>query len=101
MNTEVRTEIEKVKEKIIPVLHKHKIIHAGLFGSIIRGEITKDSDVDILVEFSKDIHIGLLGFAHIINELEDELNREVDLIEYSNIKPILKDDILKEEVQIL
>jgi predicted nucleotidyltransferase len=90
-----------IKQKVVPILLKYGVIHAGLFGSVVDGTATKDSDVDILIEFPKKKRIGLLGYAHIINELEDQLKTEVDLVEYSNIKPILKDEILSHEVRII
>ncbi len=101
MNAKVKKEIADIKQKVRPILLKYGVIHASLFGSVVEGKATKESDVDILIEFPKKIRIGLLGFAHIINELEDQLNRDVDLVEYSNIKPMLKDEILSHEVRII
>ncbi|MCK4803287.1 MAG: nucleotidyltransferase domain-containing protein [Spirochaetes bacterium] len=93
--------INKIKEIILPILLKYGIKHAGIFGSAVRGEITADSDIDILVEISKDAELDLLDFVHIKHELENALKRGVDLIEYSTIKPALKENISKEEVTIL
>ena len=101
MKTKTKIEIEKIKEKVVPLLRNYGAVRAGVFGSVIRDEAKKDSDIDILVDFSKDTCMGLMGFAHIIIELEDKLNRKVDLIKYSNIHPLLRDNILKEEVRIL
>lgn len=101
MDKEAKQEIEKIKEKIIPILHKYNITHAGIFGSLVRGNLKKDSDVDILVEIPQDSNLDLLDFVHIKHEIEDLIGREIDLIEYSTIKPALKEDVLKEEVNIL
>ena len=95
MNAKTKIEIEKIKEKVIPILQNYGAVRAGMFGSIIRGESKKDSDIDMLVEFSKNTRLDLIEFAHVIIELEDRLNRKVDLIEYACIHPLLKDDILK------
>ncbi len=92
--------IDEVKKKIRPVLKKYDLIKAGVFGSIVRGELKKDSDVDILVEIGKD-DLSLLDFVGIKLELEDALGRKVDLVEYDTIKPLLKERILAEEVPIL
>jgi predicted nucleotidyltransferase len=48
------------------------------------------------VEIDKDI--SLLDFVGIKLEIEEKLGRKVDLVEYSTIKPLLKENILKEEV---
>lgn len=91
--------IDEIKKKITPILNKYGIKKAGIFGSVVRGEAKKGSDVDILVEIKEDI--SLLDFVKIKLELEDVLGRRVDLVEYSTIKPIIREQILSEEVAIL
>ena len=91
--------IEEIKQKILPILKEHNIKKAGLFGSCVRGEMRKDSDIDVLVEIEDDI--SLLDFVGIKLEIEEALKRKVDLVEYSTIKPLLKEKIIKEQVGIL
>ena len=57
------------------------VVKAWLFGSYARGEQTKDSDVDILVEYDKDAKISLLTISHMMGELEKNIGKRVDLIE--------------------
>ena len=91
--------IDEIKEKIIPILKQYGVTKAGIFGSVVRGEATEGSDIDILVEIKSDI--SLLDFVGLQLELEDALGKKVDLGEYCAIKPIIKDQILSEEVPIL
>ncbi len=70
-----------------------------MFGSLTRGEIREDSDIDVLVEIEDDI--SLLDFVGIKLEIEEALGRKIDLVEYSTIKPLLKERILSEQVEIL
>lgn len=91
--------IEGIRETIRPVLRRHGIKRAGIFGSVVRGEATPESDVDILVEL--DEQASLLDFIGIKLELEDVLGRRVDLGQYAAIKPGLRERILREEVRIL
>jgi len=91
--------IDELKQKIIPVLKKHRIKRAGLFGSSVTGKMKRTSDVDILVDVSNDI--SLYDFVQIKIELEDALGRPVDLVEYGMIKPLLRDRIMAQQVQIL
>jgi len=91
--------IEEIKKKILPILKKYGVTRAGIFGSVARGEEKKDSDIDILVEIES--RMSLLDFAGLKLELEEALGSPVDLGEYSVIKPIIKEQILKEEVPIL
>ena len=88
-----------VKRKILPILRRYGTKKAALFGSCVRGEMTPDSDIDILVEIGKDI--SLLDFVGLKLEIEEVLNRKVDLGEYNTIKPFLRERIMKEQEIIL
>jgi predicted nucleotidyltransferase len=44
-------QIDEIKKTLIEVLRKHGVKKAALFGSIVRGEATEDSDIDLLIEF--------------------------------------------------
>ena len=92
-------DIEEIKRKILPILKKYGVTKAGIFGSVVRGEETRESDIDILVEINT--RMSLLDFVGLKLELEDVLGIPVDLGEYSAIKPIVKEQILSEEVAIL
>ncbi len=92
-------EIKKIKPKIVNVLKKHNVARAGIFGSYARGEQKKNSDIDILIDIKNNI--SLLGFIGIKLNLEKALKRKVDLVEYKSIKPLIRETILKEEIQII
>lgn len=93
-------EIDKIKVKILGVLKKNNVKKAGIFGSYSRGEQKKRSDIDIAVEIA-DKKMSLLGFIRLIRILETILKRKVDLVEYSAIKPRIKERILNEEIRII
>ena len=95
----MKPHIEEIKQKILPILLRYGVKRTGLFGSYVRGEMGKDSDIDILVEIDKDI--SLLDFVGLKLEIEDTLKRKVDLVEYNTIKPLLRDSILKGQEIIL
>jgi predicted nucleotidyltransferase len=92
-------QMKLVREKIIDILHRNDVKRASFFGSIVRGEMTDESDVDLLVEFEG--RKSLLDIAHLKNELEDALNRRVDVLTFRSIHPRLKDRILAEQVPII
>jgi uncharacterized protein len=91
--------IQEIKNTIVPILLKHNIIQAGLFGSVARDEASSQSDVDILVEFGSKI--SLLNYVGVKLELEEKLGRKVDLVEYKAIKPSLKKYILNDHIRIV
>ncbi|PKL52581.1 MAG: hypothetical protein CVV37_00590 [Nitrospira bacterium HGW-Nitrospira-1] len=77
---------------------KHKVTEIGIFGSYVRGEQKKRSDLDILVEIGEPI--SLLTFVGIENYLAKILKTKVDLVPKDSIRPELKERILKEVVYL-
>jgi len=78
---------------------KFGVKRIGIFGSYVRHEQGKESDIDILVEFKEgcktfDNYMDLKEF------LEKLLGLKVDLVIKSAIKPALKEVILKEVVYV-
>jgi predicted nucleotidyltransferase len=76
---------------------RYKVRSLGIFGSYSRGDQTKGSDIDILVEFEEPIGLKFVDFA---DELEEELNTKVDLVTRSAIKPKLWKYIKKDVIYV-
>ncbi len=96
-NKKIEQELKKIKAKIIPILKKHKVKRAGIFGSFVRGEQKKNSDLDILIKFNG----SLLDLVGLEMKLKKRLQRKVDLLTYGGVHPLLKKRILDEEVKII
>jgi hypothetical protein len=92
-------KIEEIRRKIVPMLKKHSVSKAGIFGSYARGEEKKKSDIDILVEINKNI--SLLDFIDLKLKLEEIIGKKIDLVEYSAIKSRIKKSVLNEEIRII
>ena len=92
-------KLEEIKVKIIPVLRRYDVRKAAVFGSFVKGEEREDSDIDILVEFKGEK--SLLDLAGLKIELEEALQRKVDVLTYNSLHPLLKDKILQEQKVIL
>ncbi len=59
-------QIKKRLEALKPVLEKDfQVVTIGVFGSFCRGEQSKKSDVDILVEFAQDVRVGLFRYVEL------------------------------------
>ena len=91
--------IGEVQQKIIPILKRHGVLRAALFGSIISGKMKEDSDIDLLIELDQEK--SLLDLVALKLELEEVLGRKVDVVEYVSIHPLLKERILREQVPVL
>ena len=108
VKTAIKSSDEKAKDaadfsKIISqhlpkLIQEYNISYLGIFGSYIRGEQKEDSDLDILVEFSKEP--DLLEFIGLKQELSEILGVEVDLVMKSALKPRIGKRILEEVVQV-
>lgn len=92
-------DITRIKDTARKIIKKHDVKKAALFGSAVRGELTKESDIDILVEFEGKK--SLLDLVRLQNELEEALDSKVDVITYNSLHPLLKDSILKEQEAIV
>ena len=92
--------MNEIEEKnVIEILKKHEVKRASLFGSVITGGATEESDIDLLVEFEGKK--TLLDLAGLKIELEKVLGKKVDVLTYKSLHPLLKERILKEQGAIL
>ncbi|MCX9082591.1 MAG: nucleotidyltransferase family protein [Candidatus Methanoperedens sp.] len=91
---EVEQIMIKLKKNLPFFEEKYRVKTLGVFGSYIRGEQKKKSDVDILVEFEKPI--GLLDFVGMELELSEILGKKVDLVPKNALKPRIGKHILEE-----
>ncbi|EKD43968.1 MAG: hypothetical protein ACD_72C00053G0001, partial [uncultured bacterium] len=72
----------------------------ALFGSQARHEATAKSDIDLLIDITQTAQFSLLDFIKLKHEMENALQTSVDLVEYSTIKPRIKERILQEQIQL-
>ncbi len=76
------TVLEDIKQKLTTLkpelMRKYPLAYIGIFGSVARGDNRVDSDVDIIVDFTKTVGIRFVDLAE---ELEQRLGRKVDLVE--------------------
>ena len=78
---EIREIINRYRQELE---EKYKVKSIAIFGSYVKNEQTKESDIDILVEFKEPV--GFL-FIHLADFLEEILQTKVDLLTPDAIKP--------------
>jgi len=61
-----------------------------------RGDHRADSDIDILVLFQPEAHIGLIAYADLMFALATLMGRKVDLVDKLGLKPMIRDEVLQE-----
>ena len=95
----MNAQINQIKKIVIKVLERYGVKRAAFFGSIVRGEDTEESDIDLLVEFGE--RRSLLDLAGLQLELQELLRRKVDVVTYGSLHRLLKERILSEQEVIL
>ena len=94
------------KEQVITILKQNSdslrrfhVKDLYLFGSVVRGDEKQTSDVDLLVEFEPDAHIGLFEFSRLQRALSAMLGCEVDLTTPEALHKAMKGRIMEEAVR--
>ncbi len=92
-------EIRKILSRYKSIFaKKFKVKEIAIFGSYVRDENKKNSDIDILVEFSEPI--GFFDFIDLEEYLKKLLGVKVDLVSKKALKPIIGKHILREAITI-
>ena len=79
---------------------KQPVNRAYLFGSCSRGEETPDSDIDIMIDLDKSKPIGLFQYVNMKLDLQDLLQREVDLVETNELLSFAKESANRDKMLI-
>ncbi|MEN8263889.1 MAG: nucleotidyltransferase family protein [Nitrospirota bacterium] len=96
----------KTKEEAIAILSEHKehlrekykVNKISLFGSLIRGEQAKSSDIDVLVDLGEGADLfDLIGPALY---LEEKLGQKVDVVPKRALREEIRDSVLKELIPV-
>jgi predicted nucleotidyltransferase len=94
---EVKSTLTKQKQELF---QKYGVKQIGIFGSYVRGEQKKQSDVDLLVEFEEASDLTFLDFIGLENYLSTLLGVKVDLVEKHTLKQRIGKRVLEEVVNI-
>ena len=90
--------IESLRQIKPELVAKYNVSTIGLFGSIVRDDFSpSESDIDILVEFSKPIGIEFIDLADL---LENLLKRKIDLVSKKGIKASYFKEIEQEVIYV-
>lgn len=92
---DILASLKKLKNE---VAREYSVKTIGVFGSVARSEETDESDIDLLVEFSKPV--GFVTFMRLENFLSDQLGSHVDLVTKDSLKPVIRQDVLAEVIYV-
>lgn len=84
--------INVITELLVPIFRQYGVRKAVLFGSVAKGTSNENSDLDIMV----DSNLKGLSFVGLLEDLQQAINREVDLFDVSHIQ---KDSKVENEIR--
>jgi predicted nucleotidyltransferase len=90
-----RPDIYVPKARLAEFCRSNHIRRLALFGSVIHGDATPDSDLDVLVEFESG-HVPGLDFFRMQDELGELFGRPVDLNTPQFLSPYFRDLVMRE-----
>ena len=88
---------ETEKQKITEICKRNDISYCGVFGSFARGDATPESDLDLLVRFSKPVGFRFFGVA---DEIELALGKKIDLATDKMIGPYIRESVMHDLQEI-
>jgi len=97
----VKVDLEKIIEIAVPILRKHGVASASLFGSYAKGEQDEKSDIDILIEYAPGVRKSLFTRIKITNELKEALQKDVDVVTENSLSPYFREEVLREKRVIM
>jgi uncharacterized protein len=93
------------KQDAIDVLRRHRddlrahgVMHAALFGSVVRGEAGPESDVDILIELDPDLKLDIFAYAGLKRYVAELFEGRVDVVNKEALKPYLRQPVSADAV---
>ncbi|MCT7982026.1 nucleotidyltransferase domain-containing protein [Laspinema sp. A4] len=91
--------LNQQRSQILSLAEKHGAYNVRVFGSVARGEATEDSDIDFLVDYDLE-KITPWFPGGLLLDLEQLLNRKVDIVTVDMLKERIRDRILLEAVRL-
>lgn len=74
----------------------HAVRELAVFGSAVRGDFSRDSDVDVLIDLAPDARVGLVALQRMRDELAGIFGRPVDLLTRDGLNRHIRDEILRD-----
>ena len=85
-----------LEDRLAAICRKNDIVFLAIFGSYVRGEQHKRSDIDVAIEFGKNKAKSLFDLIRVENELTKVFKRKVDLGIFSTLNPYVIEGVKRE-----
>ena len=92
------TELRSRRDEILGVARARGASKVRVFGSVARGDATEASDIDFLVDLDPDRN--LLDLGGLLMDLQDLLQRDVDVVTERGLRPRVAQRVLYDAVEL-
>ncbi len=92
-------QLRQLKDPLNNLAHQYGASHLRVFGSVVRGEETPESDVDFLVELPRGYDLFLQRLP-LTQQLADLLRRRIDLVPEHELSPHIRQQVLREAIAL-
>ncbi len=83
-----------------PDLRSKGVLHAGLFGSVVRGENRPGSDLDILIDLDPAARLTIYDYVGLKEFIASLFDGPVDVIDREGLKPHLRQPVSRDLVNV-
>jgi len=91
---------EEIKDKLLKAVKNcdyfSDIKRLAIFGSYVTGDAKESSDVDVLIDFTEDAHVGFFKYVRIRRSLSEMLGLEVDMVTPQALSKYIKQQVLQQ-----
>ena len=94
----LHAELLERRDEILEIAARHGARTVRVFGSVVRGEETTGSDIDLLVEFEPGR--SLLDHIALAQDLQDLFGRDVDVVTEKGLHWFIRDRVCQEAVPL-
>lgn len=91
-------ELKKYREEILSLATRYHAPNIKVFGSVVRGDTTEESDVDFLIDVPPEQ--TLFDLIRLTRALSELLGCKVDVAQSSVLHPTIRDQVLKEAIPL-
>lgn len=99
MKIQLKQLLQEQRTEIINIAAKHGAYNLRIFGSVARGEETETSDIDFLVDYDL-AKISPWFPGGLILDLENLLNRKIDIVTTKALHDLIRDKVFKEAISL-
>ncbi len=87
--------LQEKREQVLSIAAKHGAFNVRVFGSVVRGEDTPESDIDFLIDYDPS-KVTPWFPGGLLMDLQDLLERKVDVLTEQGISPLIREQVLSE-----